>query len=48
MSVKKLRTPELSAQSLLTLIPFKRLGEPEEITQLAVWLASDQSDYIHG
>jgi glucose 1-dehydrogenase len=34
--------------SLLTLIPQKRIGEAEEIGRAAVWLASDQSDYVHG
>ncbi len=33
---------------LLKLIPQKRIGEPEEIGRAAVWLASDQSDYVHG
>ena len=35
-------------QSLLKLIPGKRIGEPMEIGRAAVWLASDDSDYIHG
>jgi glucose 1-dehydrogenase len=34
--------------SLMTLIPYKRIGEPEEIGRAAVWLASDDSDYITG
>src|SRR5215472_7316709 len=33
---------------LLKLIPYKRIGEPEEIGHAAVWLASDYADYIHG
>jgi glucose 1-dehydrogenase len=33
---------------LMRLIPYKRIGEPEEIGRLAVWLASDDSDYING
>ena len=36
-------TPEL-----LKLIPYKRIGEAEEIGRAAVWLASDDSDYVHG
>lgn len=33
---------------LLTLIPYNRIGQPEDIGKLAVWLASDDSDYITG
>ncbi len=33
---------------LLTLIPYKRIGRPEDIGKAAVWLASDESDYITG
>ena len=40
-------TPE-AYESLMTLIPYKRIGEPEDIGSLAVFLASDQSDYING
>jgi glucose 1-dehydrogenase len=35
-------------KSLLTLIPYGRIGIPEDIGQTAVWLASDASDYVHG
>jgi glucose 1-dehydrogenase len=40
-------TPEAYHQ-LLKLIPYKRIGEPEEIGRAAVWLASDYADYVHG
>ncbi len=33
---------------LLTLIPYKRVGEPVDIARASVWLASDASDYVHG
>jgi glucose 1-dehydrogenase len=33
---------------LMRLIPYKRIGEPVEIGRAAVWLASDDSDYING
>jgi glucose 1-dehydrogenase len=33
---------------LMKLIPYKRIGEPEEIGRAAVWLSSDYADYIHG
>ena len=32
----------------LKLIPYNRVGEPSDIGKVAVWLASDESDYIHG
>ncbi|WP_027377246.1 glucose 1-dehydrogenase [Kaistella palustris] len=34
--------------SLLTLIPYNRIGQPADIGNLAVFLASDMSDYITG
>lgn len=34
--------------SLLTLIPYNRIGLPEDIGKVAAWLASDESDYING
>jgi len=33
---------------LLKLIPYKRIGEVDDIARAAVWLASDDSDYITG
>jgi glucose 1-dehydrogenase len=33
---------------LMTLVPYKRIGEPEDIGQAAVWLASDAADYVTG
>jgi glucose 1-dehydrogenase len=35
-------------EKLLTLIPYKRIGQPEDIGKAAVWLASDESDYVVG
>ncbi|WP_413668111.1 SDR family oxidoreductase [Mucilaginibacter sp. Mucisp86] len=40
-------TPE-ALDKLLTLIPYNRIGQPADIGKLAVWLASDESDYITG
>jgi glucose 1-dehydrogenase len=37
-----------AADKLLTLIPYKRIGEPSDIGKAAVWLASDESDYVNG
>src|SRR5262245_11681938 len=35
-------------QRLLTLIPYGRIGEPEDVSRAAVWLSSDASDYVVG
>jgi len=40
-------TPE-AYDSLLRLIPYKRIGEPEDVGKVAVFLASDDSDYMTG
>jgi len=40
-------TPEAEA-ALLKLIPYGRIGEPEDIGEAAVWLVSDASDYVTG
>ena len=40
-------TPEAYAE-LMKLVPYKRIGETDEIGRAAVWLASDFSDYIVG
>jgi glucose 1-dehydrogenase len=41
------QTPEAYAR-LMTLVPYQRIGEPEDIGRAAVWLASDASDYVTG
>ncbi len=40
-------TPE-AERKLLQLIPYGRVGEPEDIASAAVWLCSDASDYVTG
>jgi glucose 1-dehydrogenase len=40
-------TPEAHA-ALLTLMPYGRIGEPSDIGNAVVWLASDLSDYVTG
>jgi glucose 1-dehydrogenase len=40
-------TPEAYAD-LMKLVPYGRIGEPEDIARAAVWLASDHSDYVVG
>jgi glucose 1-dehydrogenase len=40
-------TPEAYAK-LMELVPYKRIGEPDDIARAVAWLASDASDYIAG
>src|SRR5947209_8875978 len=40
-------TPE-AYEALMRLVPYKRIAEPDDIARAAVWLASDDSDYING
>ncbi|MFP4515875.1 MAG: glucose 1-dehydrogenase [Desulfovibrionales bacterium] len=37
-----------SRERLLQLIPYNRLGKPEDIARAVVWLGSEASDYVHG
>ena len=41
------QTPE-ALKKLLKLIPSGRIGQPKDIADAVVWLASDASDYVHG
>ena len=41
------QTPEAYAD-LMELVPYGRIGEPIDIARAAVWLASDDSDYVIG
>lgn len=40
-------TPE-AYNELMKLVPYKRIGEPDDIGRATVWLASDYSDYVNG
>jgi glucose 1-dehydrogenase len=40
-------TPE-AYESLMTLIPYKRIGEPSDVAGAVAWLVSDESDYVTG
>ena len=33
---------------LMSLIPYGRIGEPDDVARAAVWLASDAADYVTG
>ncbi|MFN8347120.1 MAG: SDR family oxidoreductase [Spirosomataceae bacterium] len=39
---------ETNLKELMNLIPYRRIGQPEDVAKAAVWLASDDSDYITG
>jgi len=42
------KLPEKAREALLTQIPLKRAGKPEDVAALAVFLASDSAAYITG
>src|SRR5205085_7881161 len=35
-------------QRLMTLVPYGRIGEPDDIAEAAAWLVSDAADYVLG
>jgi NAD(P)-dependent dehydrogenase (short-subunit alcohol dehydrogenase family) len=35
-------------EELMTLVPFHRLGTPEEVAELVTWLCSDRASYVTG
>lgn len=35
-------------ESLMTLVPYKRIGEPDDIAHAVAWLVSDAADYVTG
>ncbi|MCM4155945.1 SDR family oxidoreductase [Gramella sp. AN32] len=39
---------EMALEKLNKLIPYKRIGIPEDIGSVAAWLSSDESEYING
>lgn len=41
------QTPQ-ALEELLKLIPYQRIGQTDDIGKAAIWLASDDSDYVNG
>jgi len=39
---------EEGADEIRQLIPYGRIGDPEDIARAIVWLVSDDADYVHG
>ena len=39
---------EAARKKLLELIPYNRVGDPDDVGRVAAWLASDEADYITG
>ena len=42
------RNPEIAQQDAISRHPAGRMGKPADIARLALWLASDESDFITG
>ncbi len=45
---KEVWSTKEGAEDMLKLIPYNRIGVPEDIGSVASWLASDESEYING
>jgi len=45
---KKVWSDPKQEKELLRLIPYKRIGEPDDVARVATWLVSDEADYITG
>jgi glucose 1-dehydrogenase len=47
LSKTTIEDPEIM-KLILPLIPYGRVGKPEDIAAVAVFLASDESEYVNG
>ena len=45
---RQVRETPQGRERLLKLIPYGRIGEPEDVAKAVAWLASDESDYVTG
>ena len=45
---KQIWETKAAEEHVLKLIPYKRLGNTEDVAKVAAWLACDESEYVHG
>ncbi len=45
---KDVWSDEAKMEGLMQLIPYRRIGTPEDVAKAVAWLASDDSDYVNG